>query len=96
MTPEGAVKKKIKEVLHAKGAYYTMPIGTGYGAAGVPDFVCCYKGAFIGIEAKANGNKPTALQEKHMSAIRSVGGFTLVIDENNIADLTLLLENLDE
>jgi hypothetical protein len=48
------------------------------------------------VEAKANGNKPTALQEKHMSAIRGQGGYTLVIDETNIGDLTQLLESLDE
>ena len=29
MTPEGLVKKKIKDILNAKGAYYTMPLGTG-------------------------------------------------------------------
>jgi len=56
--------------------------------------VICYKGRFIGVEAKANGNKPTALQEKHMSAIRGHGGFTLVIDETNIDALTRLLEQL--
>lgn len=94
MTPEGIVKKKIKDILQSKGAYYTMPIGTGYGAAGVPDFVICYRGRFIGVEAKANGNKPTALQEKHMSAIRSQGGLTLVINETNIDALTRLLEQL--
>ena len=94
MTPEGAVKKKIKDILQTRGAYYTMPIGTGYGASGVPDFVICYKGRFIGVEAKANGNKPTALQDKHMSAIRGQGGLTLVIDETNIDDLTQLLEKL--
>jgi hypothetical protein len=94
MTPEGEVKNKIKKILKAHDAYFTMPIGTGYGAAGVPDFVICYKGRFIGVEAKANGNKPTALQDKHMSAIRGVGGFTLVIDEKNIDELTQLLEKL--
>jgi pantoate kinase len=94
MTPEGAVKKKIKDILQTRGAYYTMPIGNGYGASGVPDFVICYKGRFIGVEAKANGNKPTALQDKHMSAIRGAGGLTLVIDETNIDELTQLLEKL--
>jgi hypothetical protein len=54
----------------------------------------CYKVRFIGVDAKANGNKPTALQDKHMSAIRGVGGLTLVIDETNIDELTQLLEKL--
>ena len=70
MTPEGTVKKKIKDILHAKGAYFTMPIGTGYGSAGVPDFVFCYRGRFIGVEAKANGHQNTALPVQNYYAIR--------------------------
>jgi hypothetical protein len=94
MTPEGKVKAKIKDILKARGAYFTMPIGTGFGSAGVPDFVICYKGRFIGVEAKTVGNKPTALQEKHMADIRSRGGHTLVINESNTDDLTKLLESI--
>jgi hypothetical protein len=94
MTPEGRVKSKIKNILHAHGAYFTMPIGTGFGAAGVPDFVCCYKGRFIGIEAKSGDNKPTALQMKHMADINAKGGYTLVVNEDNMDELTKLLEEI--
>jgi hypothetical protein len=30
-----------------------MPIGTGYGNSGVPDFLVCHGGEFLAIEAKA-------------------------------------------
>jgi hypothetical protein len=42
---------------------------------------------FFGVECKANGNKPTALQEKSMSDIRDAGGYTIVIDETNVDQL---------
>ncbi len=30
MTPEGKVKLKVKKVLGDMGAYFTMPMGTGF------------------------------------------------------------------
>ena len=86
-TPEVAVKKKIRKLLDAAGAYYAMPIGTGYGNSGVPDFVICHKGRFIAVEAKAGSNKPTALQELHLARIRAAGGIALVINETNMDTL---------
>ena len=86
-TPEGKVKDKIKKILKAKGIYYAMPHGAGYGNAGVPDFLCCVRGYFLAIEAKAKGGKPTALQVKNMDDIRNAGGVSLVVDEDvNIRD----------
>ena len=48
-TPEAKVKAKIKALLKNYGVYYAMPIGTGYGNAGVPDFLCCAGGHFLAI-----------------------------------------------
>jgi pantoate kinase len=83
-TPEVLVKKKIRKLLDEMGAYYAMPIGTGYGNSGVPDFVICHKGRFIAVEAKAGRNKPTALQEMHLQKISDRGGIALVINETNL------------
>jgi len=91
MTPEGKVKANIKKILKAHDAYYSMPIGTGFGAMGVPDFLVCHKGRFIGIEAKTVGNKPTRLQESNMEHIRSCGGIALVVNELNLQELEELL-----
>ena len=92
MTPEVKVKKKVKEALQEIGAYYAMPVGTGFGNAGVPDFLVCVRGMFIGIECKANGNKPTALQLHHMMQIRKAGGLAYVVDENNVTEVTQILK----
>jgi len=86
-TPEGKVKDKIKAILKAHNIYYTMPMGTGYGNSGVPDFLCCVRGKFFAIEAKAGKGTTTALQEKNLKAIREAGGLTAVIYETNIDDL---------
>ena len=87
MTPEAKVKKKVKDVLKELGAYYTMPVTGGYGNSGVPDFIICIAGLFYGIECKANGGKPTALQLKHMDDIRKAGGIALIVDETNVENL---------
>jgi pantoate kinase len=92
MTPEAKVKAKIKKILNDMGAYYAMPLGTGFGNSGVPDFLICHQGAFFGIEVKANGNKPTALQLHHMMQIRKAGGVSFVVDETNVEDLRKELE----
>ena len=94
MTPEKKVKTKVKSILDKVGAYHCMPATGGYGASGVPDIIACYKGNFIGIECKANGNKPTALQNKHLYNIKKAQGYSMVIDETDIDALELFLETL--
>ena len=84
MTPEKKVKEKVKKVLKQLNCYYCMPATGGYGASGVPDIIACHQGRFIGIECKANGNKATALQQKHLREISIAGGISLIIDETNI------------
>ena len=91
-TPEAKVKAKIKEILKAHNIYYAMPIGTGYGNSGVPDFLCCVNGYFMAIEAKAGKGTTTALQEKNLTNVRSSGGVALVINENNLADIEAHIE----
>lgn len=87
-TPEAKVKAKIKAILKAHNVYYAMPIGTGYGNSGVPDFLCCVNGKFLAIEAKAGKGTTTALQEKNLKAINTAGGYTCIINESNLEYLT--------
>ena len=84
MIIEKKVKQKVCAKLKELGAYYFYASTGGYGASGVPDIVACYKGKVIGIECKANGNKATALQQKHLREISMQQGIALIIDETNI------------
>lgn len=90
-TPEARVKKRVKLILEKVGAYYIMPVTSGYGRSGAPDFIVCYKGRFIGIECKAGNNKPTALQLDNLDQIQQSGGTSLLINEDNLFSLESLL-----
>jgi Holliday junction resolvase len=83
-TPESKVKAKIKKILKDHGVYYAMPIGTGYGSSGVPDFLCCVNGNFLAIEAKAGKGTTTALQDKNIREIKESGGMAVVIAEEQL------------
>jgi len=89
MTPEGKIKKKIDAMLKAKGksVWFFKPQAGPFGRSGVPDYIVCVTGHFIGIEAKANPTrKPTALQHKCMQDIAVAGGVCFVVfDEGSIA-----------
>lgn len=94
MTPEGKLKKNVKAVLDALGAYYYMPVPTGYGTTTL-DFLCCINGVFVAIETKAPGNKPTPLQVARMEEIRASGGIAIWTD--NISTLvSCLMHNIDD
>jgi len=95
-TPESKVKARVKKVLSDLNAYYAMPQGTGFGNSGVPDFVVCFRSRFIGIECKANGNKPTALQYKHLKDIQDSGGLALIVDESNVNQLHEVLRSYED
>jgi pantoate kinase len=92
LTPEALVKKHIRKILTDARVYFAMPIGTGYGNSGVPDFLICHKGQFIGIEAKAGKGTTTALQEKHLADIRAAGGIAMVVNEHNLDQLKEMLD----
>jgi hypothetical protein len=93
-TPESKVKAKIKDLLTKYNVYYAMPIGTMYGNSGVPDFLCCVKGHFLAIEAKAGKGKTTALQDKNLHLVEKAGGTSLVIREDTLDLLEWKLKEL--
>jgi Holliday junction resolvase len=82
-TPEKKVKDKVKAILTSEGVYFFMPATHGFGRSGVPDIVACVNGLFFGIECKANGNKPTALQVREIETIRRNNGVAVVVNEEN-------------
>ena len=69
-----------------------MLFRSGFGNSGVPDFLACWNGEFIGIECKANGNKPTALQLHHLAQIRKACGRAFIVDETNVDNLRKEIE----
>jgi hypothetical protein len=96
MTPEGKVKKAVREYLKAKGVWYYQPIQNGMGQVGIPDFICCYRGMFIAIETKAPGNLKgvTPNQQRVIDAIKSHGGLAVVVD--SLDSLTPVFDLLEQ
>ena len=92
MTPEAKEKKKVVAILKEAGAYFFYPVTGGYGRSGVPDIIACYMGVFMGIECKAGNNKPTPLQQVNLDQIARAGGMSRVINEDNIDDVTAMLQ----
>lgn len=94
MTPEGKVKYKINEVLKAYGKdlYKFMPVPGGFGPSSL-DYILCYRGLFIAIEAKKLGGKTTARQNFIIRQIKDAGGKVFVI--SNDIDITMLVEFLN-
>ncbi len=77
MTPEGEVKKEVKEYLKSLGhaCWYYMPVPFGYGKTGVPDFIICYRGFFIAPETKRKkGGRSQVHQDRQQAEIRQAGG----------------------
>ena len=79
MTPEGKIKQMVKDWCKEVGAYYFMPVQSGYGQKTL-DFLICYKGKFIAIETKAPGKKPTKFQELTLREIEGAAGIVKIID----------------
>jgi Holliday junction resolvase len=96
-TPEKKVKETVKKTLDSMGIWHFSPFQAGMGRAGIPDIIACYRGLFVGIECKAGNNKPTALQEREIDAIRKAKGLAFIINEDNMHNLKELLQwNKDE
>lgn len=87
-TPEGKVKKAIVQWLKARGIWYYMPIQNGLGVVGIPDFICCWGGKFLAIEAKAPGKlaNVSANQEARINEIRLAKGLAVVVDDVALLD----------
>jgi hypothetical protein len=83
MTPEGKVKKAVKDYLKSIGAWYYMPVSNGMGRVGCPDFIVCHRGRFMAFETKAPGKSRTVTpnQQREIDAITSAYGLALVVDD---------------
>ncbi len=77
---EAAVKDDVKAYLTSIGAYWFMPVQTGYGRSTL-DFLVCHKGCFYGIETKRPGViKPSSRQQLVINQIQNADGRAFVAD----------------
>ena len=67
--------------------------GGQYGTAGIPDIIVCFKGRFVGLEAKVGKNLPTKLQAATIDKIRQAGGTASVV--RSVDDVRQIIEGLE-
>jgi hypothetical protein len=89
---EAQVKKAYRKILREKGAYVFAPVQMGYGRTTLDDLVC-YRGRFIGIEAKRPGLAPTKAQDLTMVAITLAGGIAVCITHpDQVVELLAMID----
>ena len=87
MIKEDDSEKRVKDTLKAElkklgsKVYWFMPPANGYGRAGIPDFVICVCGYFLGVECKApkKAGNLSDLQKLEMKKIRDAGGYWFLV-----------------
>lgn len=67
--------------------------GGPYGTAGVPDIICCYKGRFLGLEAKLPGGRLTELQKRSIERIHAAGGIACRVE--SVEDVKAVIRRAD-
>jgi hypothetical protein len=93
---EKGVKKATKALLDKYGWFWWMPPANGYGKVGISDFNCLSDGVFIAIETKFGSNKPTIPQRAYLESIQASGGFSFVVNEQNLDALETFLKCFKE
>ena len=81
VSPEGKVKLYIKKFMktHFPNAWQYCPMGGPFGKSGAPDFLYLIEGILIGIEAKADKGRLSAIQELTMKQMSAQGALCAVV-----------------
>ena len=96
MANESLFITQIKKYLRDRGAYCEKIWGGGFQSAGIPDIIGCYRGYFIGIEAKVGNNKPSEIQKAKIKMINDAGGFAKVVWKlDEVKELLDLIDNIN-
>jgi len=89
MKNEADVKKLVKKKLieyKDRGLWYFMPPANGYGRAGIPDFVGCYKGNMFAIETKFGANDLSANQVREIGDLQAADAMVWIVRDTTIGE----------
>ena len=94
MVKESVFVSKIKSYLRENGAYCEKIWGGGFQSAGIPDIIACYRGIFVGLEAKVGKNKASEIQKVKIKQINDAGGFAAVVYTlDDVKDILQAIDN---
>ena len=85
----------IKKYLASLGSdvFFWKEHGGPYGTSGVPDIICCYKGRFLGLEAKLPTGRLTELQKRAIRKINQAGGIACRVE--SVEDVRRVIAQAD-
>lgn len=94
--PEGKLVSNTRKFLRDQGArpFKIQGDGENFQEVGIPDLLVCYKGRFLGLEAKMPGGKPSAKQIAVLDEIAEAGGIAAVF--TTVGQVSLLLGMIDK
>ena len=92
---ERDVVAAIKQYLASLGSdvFFWKEHGGPYGTSGVPDIICCYKGRFLGLEAKLPTGRLTELQKRAIRKINQAGGIACRVE--SVEDVKRVIAQAD-
>jgi len=93
-TPEQDIKKQIKSYLNDNGIYWIPTKGGPHTRAGDPDLIVCYRGYFVGIEAKTRTGRQHGQQKLRQKQIETNGGTYIIA--RSVGDVRESLEKIDK
>ena len=92
-TPEARFKSEIKEYLKTIPNLFLHSVpGAAFGKSGVPDIIVCYKGRYIGIEAKTYDGNFSEWQKTRKAQIEAAGG--ICIFARSLDDIRKVMEEM--
>jgi hypothetical protein len=93
--PEGKLVSATRKLLRDKGArpFKIQGDSDNFQEVGIPDLLCCYRGRFVGLEAKMPGGKASAKQIAVLNEIADAGGYAAIF--TTVGQVSLLLEVID-
>ena len=78
MTPEGGIKRKMRDWLSVNGIYYANVAGGAFSKPGDPDIIADVDGRFLAIEAKTKMGRQSEQQKVCQRKVEESGGMYIV------------------
>lgn len=76
---ETLLQRRIQKLIRSRGGYVHKNWGNMTSEPGIADLTVCYKGYYIAIEVKEEGNVPSKAQGVHARQIWKAGGIACVV-----------------